>query len=63
MQSKLLKLRSFKAWPENEERLEFAGKIGLNVSEVINESLSKVLKVTIDTKAKKVHEALAAPCP
>jgi post-segregation antitoxin (ccd killing protein) len=55
--------RNFLPWPENEERLEFAKKIGLNVSEVINESLAKALKATIDTKAKKVREALAAPCP
>lgn len=54
---------AFKAWQENAERLEFAKKIGLNVSEVINECLAKALKPTIDAKAKKIREALAAPCP
>lgn len=55
--------RNFRAWPENQERLEFADKIGLNVSEVINEVLSKHLKPAIDTKAKKLREQLAATCP
>ena len=55
--------RTFRAWPENEERLEFAEKIGLNVSEIVNEALTKTLRATIDTKAKKIREALAAPCP
>ncbi len=55
--------RNFRVWPENQERLEFADKIGLNVSEIINECLAKTLKPVIDAKAKKVREALAAPCP
>jgi post-segregation antitoxin (ccd killing protein) len=54
---------AFKAWPENAERLEFAKNVGLNVSEIINECLAKALKPTIDTKVKKIREALAVPCP
>lgn len=26
--------RTFRPWPENQERLEFAEKVGLNVSEI-----------------------------
>ena len=55
--------RTFRAWPENQERLEFAEKIGLNVSEVVNEVLEKYLKPTLEQKTKKLRETLAAPCP
>ena len=55
--------RGFKAWPENEERLEFAANIGLNVSEVINEVLAKYLKPTLEAKTRKMREQLAAPVP
>lgn len=37
-------LRSFRAWEENQERLAFAEKLDLNVSEVINEVLKENLK-------------------
>ena len=55
--------RTFRAWQENQERLEFADKLGLNVSEVINEVLSKYLKPTLEQKTKKMRESLAAPVP
>ena len=55
--------RTFKAWPENQERLAFADKLGLNVSEVINEVLEKHLKVHLETKTKKLREALSVPIP
>lgn len=55
--------RTFRAWPENQERLEFADKVGLNVSEVINEVLAKSLKVTLEKMLKEKREQLAAPVP
>jgi len=55
--------RNFRVWPENQERLEFAEKVGLNVSEVINEALTKSLKVTLEAKLKKMREQLAVSVP
>jgi hypothetical protein len=58
------KFRSFATWPENQERLEFADKrLGLNVSELINEVLQKHLKSHMEAKAKKLREALSVPIP
>lgn len=53
----------FKPWPENRERLEFAAKIGVNVSELINEILRDNLKPRLEKKAKAIREAVAAPVP
>ena len=53
--------RTFKAWSENEERLEFAENKGLNVSEVINEVLSKYLKPTLETKHQEDARAISRP--
>jgi len=61
--AKKRRFRSFVPWPENQERLEFADNIGLNVSELINEVLEKSLKATMETKAKKLREALSVPIP
>lgn len=55
--------RAFRAWPENQERLEFAEKIGINVSELINELLKDYLKPRLEKKVKAVREAVAAPVP
>ena len=55
--------RTFRPWPENQERLEFAEKIGVNVSELINELLKDHLKPRLEKKAKAVREAVAAPVP
>jgi len=55
--------RNFKPWPENQERLEHAEKLGISVSELINESLAKVGKQLIESKAKKLREALSVPIP
>ena len=55
--------RSFSPWPENQERLEFANRIGLNVSEVINEVLKQNLKRHLETKTKKIREQLSVPIP
>jgi hypothetical protein len=61
--SNALKPRSFKPWPENRERLEFAEKVGLNVSEIINEILLDNLKPRLEKKVKQIREAVAAPVP
>jgi hypothetical protein len=53
----------FRAIPENQERLEFAEKIGVNVSELINEILKDTLKLRLEKKAKAIREAVAAPVP
>ncbi len=55
--------RNFRPWPENQERLEFAEKIGLNVSELINEILKDQLKPRLEKKAKQIREAVSAPVP
>lgn len=54
---------SFRPWRENQERLELARDYGLNVSELINEVLKTHLKTTMETKAKKLREALSVPIP
>lgn len=54
---------AFRAKPENQERLEFAEKLGLNVSELINEILKDTLKPRLEKKVKAVREAAAAPVP
>lgn len=55
--------RSFKPWAENQERLAFAEKLDLNVSELINEVLEKHLRSHLETKTRKLREALNAPVP
>jgi len=58
-----LRPRTFKAWPENQERLAFAEKLDLNVSELINEVLQQHLKTHLEKKTKKIREALSVPIP
>lgn len=55
--------RSFRPTPENQERLEFAERLDLNVSELINEALQRSAKEIIEKKAKKLREALSVPVP
>jgi len=57
------KQRSFRPWPENQERLEIADKLGLNVSELINEALERTAKKLIEEKTKQLREALSVPIP
>lgn len=57
------KQRSFRPWPKNDERLAFAEKLDLNVSEVINEILDENLRPHLERKTKKIREALAVPVP
>lgn len=55
--------RTFRMWKENQERLELADKIGLNVSELINEVLREHLPKHMRTKADKIRQALSVPIP
>lgn len=56
--------RNFRPWPTNQERLDFADKtLGLNVSEVINEVLEQHLRKHLETKTRKLREALSVPIP
>jgi hypothetical protein len=58
-----VKNRTFRPWPQNRDRLAFAEKLELNVSEVINEVLEKHLKTHLETKTKSIREALSVPIP
>lgn len=53
--------RNFRPWPENQERLELAEKLGLNVSELINEVLKKNVSRHLEEKAKQIRNALGTP--
>lgn len=55
--------KNFKPSPENQERLEHAAKLGISVSDVINEALAKVGRQIIEAKTKKLREALSVPIP
>lgn len=48
-------MRSFQAWPENEQRLAIASRLGINVSEIINEALSANLEKTLQKKFKEIE--------
>jgi hypothetical protein len=63
MSEKLYVQRTFRPWPKNQERLSFAEKIDLNVSELINEVLEANLKKHLELKTKKLREELSAPIP
>lgn len=54
---------SFRAKPANQERLEFAEKAGVSVSELINEILADSLKPRLEKKIKAIREVIAAPVP
>lgn len=58
---KQLKARSFRAWQENRDRLEFAEKLGFNVSELINEVLREHLQTHMQAKVEKLRKALSVP--
>lgn len=58
---KPLRARAFRPWPENQERLELADRIGFNVSELINEVLRDHLNQHMTKKTETMRKALAAP--
>ena len=51
-------LRSFQAWPQNEHLLSIASRVGINVSEVINESLDANLERVLKEKLKKIESEM-----
>ena len=55
--------RNFRPWPKNQERLDLADKLGINVSELINEALEKTAKKIIEERTKTLREALSVPIP
>ena len=55
--------RSFRPWAKNQERLALADRLGINVSELINEVLDRHLKEHLDGKTKELREALSVPIP
>lgn len=59
--------KSFRAWPKNQERIDYAVAIGLNVSELINRLLEKHLREAIlkekETRLTEARKALEAPVP
>jgi hypothetical protein len=55
--------RSFKPWPENQKRLEYAQQIGLEVSNVVNELLSKYLKSYLEKEKAARAAVFNAPVP
>lgn len=65
--SKSRTMRSFSPWPENQERLEYAQKLGLEVSQIVNEILSENLRAYLtkikQVKGKELRAALDAPVP
>jgi hypothetical protein len=67
MKKSLLKARGFRPSPENAERLDYAEKLGLNISELINETLNDHLpeKMSAKVKAKQqeLKKLLSAPMP
>ncbi len=58
----LSKPRTFRPWPANQFALDRADKIGLNVSELLNEIVSKHLKRHIELKTSAmVRQSKLAP--
>lgn len=53
--------RTFRPWEENQERLEFADKLGFNISELINEVLKENLQKHMTTKVDRLKKALGTP--
>jgi hypothetical protein len=59
--------RGFRLWEQNAERLEYAQKIGLNPSELVNRLLEEHLKPLLErersVREKELRAVLSAPVP
>jgi hypothetical protein len=59
--------RGFRPRPKTQERLEFAERVGINCSELINDVLEKHLREQLARELQdrkvKLREALEAPLP
>jgi hypothetical protein len=63
MKDKKTMPRSFKPWPENNARLEYAQQLGLEVSHVVNELLKTHLKDYLERAKSSKMKALSIPIP
>ena len=54
------KYRSFMPRPENEQRLALASRLGINISELINDSLAANLEKQLQEKLKALQTELAS---
>ncbi len=52
------KTRTFQPLPEVEQRLELASRVGLNVSELVNEILKENLERAMNQKIAKLQKEL-----
>lgn len=57
---KKYRIRNFRPWPDNEERLAIADKLEFNVSLIINEALNNSLDEILVEHAKKLEANLKA---
>ncbi len=59
--------RGFRLWDANRKRLDYAKKLGLNASEVVNEVLSENLRPYLEKRREKqaseLREVLSTPVP
>lgn len=55
--------RAFRPSGKNQERLDYADKIGLNVSELINNLLDEHLKPALEKAVRKLRSDLSSPVP
>ena len=59
--------RSVRFWEQNGQRLDYAAKLGLNVSEVVNAVLDKHLKSYLEhekaQREQQMREVLRVPVP
>jgi len=53
------KYRSFMPRPENEQRLAMASRLGINISEIINDALAASLEKQLQQKFKSIQSELA----
>ena len=52
------KYRSFMPRPENEQRLALASRLGINISELINDTLAASLEKQLQAKFKKIENEM-----
>jgi hypothetical protein len=63
MSKKQASPRGFRPWPENEKRLEYAGKIGLSLNEFLNELVENYGRDFLKKKSETIQQTLEAPIP
>jgi len=63
MRPKASKPKAFRPTAENQRRLEYAEKLGIGVSDVVNDLLAKHLKDYLENRALQLRKALDAPVP